>query len=304
MGHLFRSLNLVQALKKKGYSSKYYINSHTQTEEILKSNEIDHEIVDFHESSFNWEEEVIERDKPEIWINDRLNTNFEHSQRIVKKDIPLVTFDDKGTGAVFADIHFAPLIFEDINELEGKRVLSGVDYLPLNNEIKNHRRIRNQLESIVISMGGSDTYGVTLKVMDYVRDLDVSKTILLGPSFMHEEELRDIDISSVTIKKNVPSLIQEFSLHDLAITGGGVTPFEANASGLPCVVVASEDFEIPVCRVLEGYGGAIFAGHHTKIDRNVFAMNLDISAMSSAASRNISLNGCDNVLSEIESLLN
>ena len=41
-------------------------------------------------------------------------------------------------------------------------------------------------------------------------------------------------------------MAEEMSRHDLAVTGGGMTPFEANAAGLPCIVVANETFEIQV----------------------------------------------------------
>ena len=70
--------------------------------------------------------------------------------------------------------------------------------------------------------------------------------------------------------------MEEFSHYDLAITGGGITPFEANAAGLPCVVIANEDFEIPVGLGLEKLGGTVFAGHYSQIDAKLLSENLPI----------------------------
>jgi spore coat polysaccharide biosynthesis predicted glycosyltransferase SpsG len=76
-------------------------------------------------------------------------------------------------------------------------------------------------------MGGSDTYGVTIQVIKLLKKFGKKATILLGPAFSHWPELKKELNSNFTIKRTVPSLIAEFKKYDLAITGGGVTPFLA-----------------------------------------------------------------------------
>ena len=75
-------------------------------------------------------------------------------------------------------------------------------------------------------------------------------------------------------------MIEEFHRHDLAITGGGITPFEANASGLPCVVIANELHEIPTGLALQKLGGSVFAGHHGALQTPLFAPDLPLEQMS------------------------
>ena len=97
--------------------------------------------------------------------------------------IPLVTFDDRGAGASLADLHIAALAFDVDEPLSGKRVVRGLDYLILNAEIARWRRQRTQLQSIMVSMGGSDTYGATVKIVALLRKLGRTATVVIGPGF-------------------------------------------------------------------------------------------------------------------------
>jgi spore coat polysaccharide biosynthesis predicted glycosyltransferase SpsG len=156
--------------------------------------------------------------------------------------------------------------------------------------------------SVIVTMGGSDTYGVTVRVVQILKAAGRGATVIIGPAFSHEAELLAALDEHFVLKRNVPSLIEELSRHGLAITGGGITPFEANACGLPCVVIASEDFEVPVGRGLAAMGGAVFAGHYTSIDKALLTMDLPIQAMSDAALQQVDLLGAERVADEIEVL--
>ncbi len=76
----------------------------------------------------------------------------------------------------------------------------------------------------------------------------------------------------------IPSLMQEFNKYDLAITGGGITPFEANASGLPCLIIANELFEIQNGKYLESINSSKFLGYYKNINidilKNIFSLNI------------------------------
>jgi spore coat polysaccharide biosynthesis predicted glycosyltransferase SpsG len=202
-----------------------------------------------------------------------------------------------------ADLHFAPLVLSGAAELQGKRVLTGIQYLPLNREINRYRRVRTQLNSpMLVTLGGSDTYGVTVQVVARLKKLDQPATIVTGPSFQHVEELERALDERFTWRREVPSLIQEFYHYDLAITGGGVTPFEANASGLPCIIVANELHEIDIGQYLAGVGSSTFAGYYREIVEKAFERDLDLAAMSRAGIERIKTNGVDNILRELAAL--
>jgi spore coat polysaccharide biosynthesis predicted glycosyltransferase SpsG len=94
-------------------------------------------------------------------------------------------------------------------------------------------------------------------------------------------------------------MIDEFFQHDLAITGGGITPFEANASGLPCIVIANETFEVAVGKAVQSLGSSIYAGYHKEIQLPLFPEDLPIEQMSRAGMNNINLLGAQRVVDSL-----
>lgn len=302
MGHFFRSCVLANALVTAGHAVKFYVNDHAATIELLRQRGMPFDLVPLNDAEQDWEGAAIARDRIAIWIYDRHRTDIRSAMRIKGTGIPLVTFDDHGSGAAAADLHIAALAFEPGEKLAGNRVMRGIKYLMLDPEISTYRRQRTSADKIIVTLGGADTHGVTIKVMRLLSNGKRKATIVVGPAFMHGDDLARQATTDFTIKRGVPSLIKEFAMHDVAVTGGGMTPFEANASGLPCIVIANEDFEIPVGRELEKRGGALFAGHHSKLDESMFTVNLPIEAMSRAALQRIPIDGTRQVVEAVLSI--
>ena len=299
LGHLFRALNLADALVKNGYKCKFYLNDHMPSLGIISSRAFSYSVVDLLDVETGWENDVVYRDGINVWINDRLDTDARHSIRIKRLGLPLVTFDDRGDGAEFADLHIAGLAMDDNEALGGKRLLRGVEYLILNPDIKNYSRVRKSIKSILVTLGGSDTFGVTVKTVKLLTAKGLAATVIVGPGFQHHSALEEVLTSAFVVKKAVKSLALEFEKHDLAVTGGGITPFEANASGLPCIIIASEKFEIPIGLALAERGSSIFAGHHTAINPAAFELDFCIENLSLAGLRQTILDGCGRIVHEL-----
>jgi spore coat polysaccharide biosynthesis predicted glycosyltransferase SpsG len=303
MGHFYRSINLAEGLEQVRLEFIFYLNNHDPSIQILVQRGFKHRVVDLKNHNSNWEASLIRRDGISLWVNDRLDTYSHHAKNIKEQGIPLMTFDDRGTGASFADLHVAALAFDSQEALGGTRLLRGARYLILNPEINNCTRVRTQVDSILVTLGGSDTYGVTVKVVKILKKLGLTATIVLGPAFSHHTALNAEITDHFTIKHGVPSMMKEYLKHDLAITGGGITPFEANASGLPCIVVANELFEIPVGIELARLGGSIFAGHYESIKPHLITKKLLIEQMSLAGMKSIDLKGTQRVINAVKELL-
>ena len=302
MGHLFRSCVLARAFLEESRAIKFYVNDHPPAIEVLRQRGFSFEIVPLSAPSLDWETETVERDGITLWINDRHQTDRQSTGRVKAKGVGLVTLDDRGSGAADADLHVAALALDPQEMLGGRKVLRGLDYLLLDPAIARHRRSRHSAGRTIVTLGGADTYGVTPRLVRLLTRLGRPATVVVGPSFQHERELAAAATPGFEIKRNVPSLIEELSRHDVAVTGGGMTPFEANASGLPCIVVANEDFEVPVGRALAKLGGAVFAGHHSDLDKSVFARDLPVEVMSKAALGGITLDGARRVVEAVLAL--
>jgi spore coat polysaccharide biosynthesis predicted glycosyltransferase SpsG len=299
MGHLFRVLNLVNFLTEKRLSFVLFINNDEKAISLIKEKNIPYEIVNLSDFESDWESVLINKYNIDFWINDRLDTDIKHSENVVKNNIKLITFDDSGSGAELVSINIAALTFNNSEKLKGNKVLTGIKYLILNKEIEKYKRIRSKTEKILVTLGGSDTYGVSLKVIEILKKIDKPATIIIGPSFQHKKELKNIIDKRFIVKNTVPSLIEEFYNYDIAITGGGITPFEANATGLPCIIIANEIHEIQAAQYLQKLGSSIFAGYHENIDIKLFSQNFDIVKMSKIGSETIKTDGVENIFEEI-----
>lgn len=307
LGHLYRSLTLASAMRAQGMTPHFLINEHPSSVALIRQHGYGVDVVDLGSDS-TWELDWL-RVHPEVkvWINDRLDTGEAHARRVKAAGMQLVTFDDRGCGAAWADLHIAALAFDDADTLQGGKVLHGVDYLVLDSGLAKLKRLRNSPESVLVTMGGSDTWGVTPRVMDALLQRGRGATVVLGPAFAHADAVNEVLARSpagqfTVYHEGVPSLTDEMVRHDLAITGGGITPFQANATGLPCIVVANEVFEVPVGRMLARLGGSVFAGFHKEMDLSVLDRSLPLTAMSQAGMNAIDVRGSDRVIAALAAL--
>jgi len=167
MGHFYRALNLADGLAKAGLPYTFYLNDHAPSLKILVERGASHRVVDLEDFTSNWEASLIQQDSITLWMNDRLDTDVRHAAKVKATGIPLVTFEDRGTGAAMTDLHIAALAFDAQERFAGSRLLRGLDCLILNPQISGYTRLRKGLSSILVTMGGSDTYGVTIKVVNH-----------------------------------------------------------------------------------------------------------------------------------------
>jgi len=306
MGHLYRALNLADGLRNVGVEVLFLLNSHAPTQQLLKEKGYVFEIVTLSDVNSHWEKDITQYYGINLWINDRLNTDLCHAQNVKALGLPLITFDDQGDGAYLSDVNVAALVFNDSDDLGGKLLLQGLKYLILNPEIAKFQRIRKNTNSLLVTMGGSDTYGVTVDVVKYLISIDKKATVIVGPAFSHMKELEQVITDDFELKHNVDSMIGEFHAHDLVITGGGITPVEAAASGLPSITIASEVFEIAVGHTLQNLKVTSFIGYHRAIDwssLNSKLLELPIEIMSQAGLECVDLKGRDRVINIIKSYL-
>lgn len=300
MGHLFRMRNLAHLLRARSIPFILLINDHAPALAVLRADGLPFEVIDL-ATAAQWAPDVIARHQPRIWLNDRLDTDLAHAQAVKAAGLALATIEDRGEGATLADLHIASLVFTG-EPLAGRRVLRGLDYLILNPEIAQRRRLRTDLKSLLVTLGGTDTYGATVKAVALLRKLGRAATVIVGPGFQHHDALRAELTPDFEMKIGVPSMIEEMSRHDLAVTGGGVTSFEAAASGLPVIAIANEWFEVPMAQHLAGLGAARFAGHHSALDESAFSIPPDIATMSAAGLAHVPLTGVERVCAALMEL--
>jgi spore coat polysaccharide biosynthesis predicted glycosyltransferase SpsG len=304
MGHLFRALTLADRLTSANLPVHFIVNYDDAALSILRSHRHPFTLIDYERLTRGWEVGLIEQLSPVAWINDRLDTEYDHVKQIKSAGLPVITFDDRGSGAELSDLNIAALVFDkdDIANLRGKHILTGVNHVVLNQAISRYRHHRCRCDSLLITLGGSDTYGVTQQVVKYLEDVTYNVTINLGPCHHYSTSFFSRLPSHFQVRHSVNCLIEEMSRHDFAITGGGLTPFEAIASGMPCLVIATESFEIAVGKALESMGCASYLGHYSQLSPQAFTQSLDIASMSHRCLQSIDTHGTQRVLDSVLSI--
>lgn len=264
MGHLFRSLLFVKYMKKHDMNFIYLINNDIRSLEVLDRNEIKYKIVDYYDIDSNWEKRIIEQYGINIWINDKFETSIKMAEKIKKENVYFALIDDIGSGEKIADVNFVGLIYFSKKEFDSLNTKHGMEYVILNEEIIKYRRKRERLEKIIVSFGGSDPNNNTIKIVKELLKYNYQFDVTIGPNYKYEDTLSTLNNGKFSVYKNVTSLIELFANYDLAITGGGVTCCEANAAGLPCIIVANAPHEVNTGKNLELLGGCIYAGDYNK----------------------------------------
>lgn len=303
LGHLFRSKILYDFFKKQGEDVLIIVNSDQTAEKYLRSNHIKWVQADLLDYESDWERELIRRYSIKLWVNDRMGTDVRSARNIKAQGVVLAGIDDTGTGAEITDFNFASMTFDKSIKIKGKHIYTGFEFIILDPNIKKYRHLREDSDKLVVSLGGSDTYGVTVHIARLLLQAEKTASIILGPAFAHRKELFALAGKSLTCVENISSLPEEFSKYDCAITGGGITAFEAAAAGIPTMIAANETHEIFIAQELQRVGASCYLGFRDNIDCLPELTADDIKSMSRSGLNHFSFDGVLNIYRELKKVM-
>ena len=288
MGHFFRSLNLAKQYQK---NTILLVNKSNKCKKYLKN--IRHEFVNYKKK--NWEKKYI-KNKFTIWINDRLNTNSEHVRLLQKNGVFVVSIDDNGSGGKISNLNFAQnihLATSKKNNFQKKR-----KYLILKSVNPQKIRIRKKIKSIMVTLGGSDTYNLTNTVIKNLLSLNLKTTVFVGPENKLKKNI--IKNRNIIYKFSVRTLENHMFFYDLIICGGGITPFNAASQGLPSIIVANEKHEINTAKYLVKMGVSTYCGFRSANINTKLISKINLEKMSKNGIYRFDNYGIKNFLDKIK----
>ncbi|MBD79838.1 MAG: cytidine 5'-phosphate N-acetylneuraminic acid synthetase [Crocinitomicaceae bacterium] len=133
--------------------------------------------------------------KPDLVINDILNTDKDYVQGLKEYGIKVINFEDIGEGAAYTDITVNELY--DTPIIDADNILWGKDYLFLRDEFIGARpnEFSEQVDSILISFGGTDPSNYTLEALKLILpvcvDHGIKIYIVTGNGYSHKDALKD-----------------------------------------------------------------------------------------------------------------
>jgi len=147
---------------------------------------------------------------------------------------------------------------------DGVKIFEGPHYICLSREIlqarENPRAIRKAVSKILVTCGGSDPYGLTLKLakaLVQLPDLPFT-TFILGRIFKERKKLEEIiQGAPASVIQDPLSLAPSMVEADMALTSFGLTVYEVACLGLPAIILPPTKDHCQRAEVFAKYGAAI-----------------------------------------------
>lgn len=241
MGHIYRCLSLAYHLTGHDIllvtNKKYQLGLNMIKDSFFSYKTINDEVDVF---------KIVEDFRADIVINDVLDTNSEYMVKLKSIVSRVVNFEDRGTGAQYADC-VVNALYEDSMR---NNVYSGFEYYFIRDEFLQvtPKRFSEKVSNIVVLFGGSDPSDLTRKIYPVLQEiskinLDIEFHVITGFGYQHKEEIYDDRDKRIFIHNDVKRVSAYMKEADLAITSQGRTIYELACMGVPSIVLAQNKRE-------------------------------------------------------------
>ncbi|WP_405316423.1 GNAT family N-acetyltransferase [Methanobrevibacter sp.] len=240
-GHVARCSSIYQAFKKRDISPKFIINGDNSVNSIL--NNIEFEID-------TWLNNISFLNSSDIVIIDSYLANLEIYEKISKKVSLTVSLDDNKRlsypqGIVVNGLINAENLSYPLND--SIKYLLGSMYTPLRADFwdVSKFKINDDINNILITMGGNDLRNLTPKVLELLNTNfpEVGKKVIIADSFDNIVEIEYLKDDSVDLiySPNSKEMLNVMSSVDLAISASGQTLYELACIGVPTIAIGIID---------------------------------------------------------------
>lgn len=191
--------------------------------------------------------------------------------KLKKLPLFLISFEDFKDYPCASDIVIIPYLGAEGIKLHNKhtcKYLLGPKYFILRDEFLKIKQvaIRKKVESILITMGGSDPKGITMKVLKALdsTDIEVKLNVVIGKfSQISKNNVKKVLRNykgKNSIAKDLNNIAQIMSESDIAIINSGLTKYEISATGLPGIVISNNEKQCKTMNEFAKCGSVIHLG--------------------------------------------
>ncbi len=292
-GHLMRSMALAQSWRAHtGGTVIFVTNCETDAlREKLKTKGRIFEIENSYPHAADWTKtrEVLENYRKSWCVVDGYNFDAGFHGKIRENGNRVLVIDDTAhldfydaDAVLNQNINAADLQY---NHAQNTALLLGTQYALLRDEFtawKTWRRETFQVaRKILITMGGSDFYNLTLKAIRAVEQLAIENLevkAVVGASNPHYAELvKSARHSSVQINliKNADNMSELMAWADVSVSAAGSTCWELAFMQLPSILIVSAENQIGLARGLGETGFAENLGWFEQVSETNLASSLN-----------------------------
>lgn len=189
----------------------------------------------------------------------------------------VVSIDDISERRIAADLAFYPPV-PQVSEMDWRgfdgQLHTGWPWIMMPPQFAaqavNDKPSSKEMPSLLITMGGSDPAGLTLKVLAAIDAMSEAFTtrVVLGAGFTQHDALSDWLANArrpYEILRNPPSMAAVMADADLAIASFGATAYELACIGVPALYLCLSADHARSATALDAAGVAVNLGEHDKV---------------------------------------
>jgi spore coat polysaccharide biosynthesis predicted glycosyltransferase SpsG/CMP-N-acetylneuraminic acid synthetase len=279
MGHVFRSLAIAEALRGLSRADIAFLMSADHTEGLVTVSRAGYAVRVVGDRKEETYLDHIRDFAPAILINDlpALDGSYLTAlSHLGATTVNLVdTIDDLETTEHYAQV-IVSVMNQDRETPEG--FYGGPAYAILREHFRGREKeVREVPRLILLSFGGSDPQGLTLKAARALQDLgpEVEVVAVAGPAFSFR---REFEALSGALPRRVP-LINEAGGHiaelmleaDVMVGSGGMSVYEIAALGTPGIILGQNAREDRRMRDFAAHGTVEYLGLGTEVEEAALA---------------------------------
>jgi UDP-2,4-diacetamido-2,4,6-trideoxy-beta-L-altropyranose hydrolase len=267
-GHFFRCLSIAEKLVEMKLNVIFIVNNKNQIETHLKNKKISFCVL----NEINEEKRVSEcknivKNISKLIID--LPFHNELYSKTLKNNCKIIIIDDVGNKKIYSEILVNGSIVSDFQKYSiNKKItkyFSGSNYIILRSQfikIRKEIKLKKKVQKILLIFGGSDDENITTKILPYFFNKKYDVSVVLGPSYNFQQELKNKILKKEFIKiiKNEENIAKLFAKHDLVISSSGITAYELSCLGIPSIFIPMDKYQAKTATNLEKIGFGINYG--------------------------------------------
>ena len=240
-GHVARCSSIYQAFEQFGIYPRFIINGDDSVKSILS--DIDVDII-------NWIDDLSIISKSDIVIVDSYLADIDTFNEL-SNNVSLVAYIDDNNRLDYPKgiVINGTLDTSNMNyqKRDNIKYLLGNDYIPLRKDFWDipKIKIKDSIETILITMGGNDLRNLTPKILDLLNNYfpDINKKIIIADSFENVTEIEKLKNNHVELIYSPDSseIINVMASSDLSISSSGQTLYELACLGVPTIAIGIID---------------------------------------------------------------
>lgn len=271
LGHIIRTLALAKVLRTQ-HNVKYICSSRDAfkagREVVIKEN------IDI--ITIECESEVLKIEGDFI-IVDKYCISQEFIEKLSKKFTVMYIDDNNLLEYYPVDIILNHNVYgEKINYKTNASILAGNKYTLIREEFNKYDpiEIKKNITNVLITVGGSDDYNLTEKILNILPEDRIIKHVVIASSFKFKERLLKIKRKNVKMyyDPNMASLMKEM---DMAISACGSTLNELSYLGIPTIGVIVADNQINLAKYMEK-NNCIVLSDISNLDNYISVMSYEL----------------------------